>query len=149
MRKSLVAGAIFLLSGYIASAQDKPSGGVMIQGTPEQVKKAAVAMFARDGYSIASTSGPQVKISKPFSEEETAAYNTAHWTNEPMTNCQHVHTLVLSPSGEVVFVKVASEMTCHSDGKWYFRAGDEKESERMQSALDTLKARTEDGIRRR
>lgn len=49
MRKSLVAVAALLLSGYFGNAQDKPPIHIVIQAAPEQIKKAAMAMFARNG----------------------------------------------------------------------------------------------------
>ena len=99
MRKSLVSVVVLLISGYVGNAQDKPPIHVVIQAAPEQIKKAAMAMFARTGYSLDSDTATQLKISKAFSEEETAAYNTAHWTNQPVANCRLVHLFLLSPYG--------------------------------------------------
>jgi hypothetical protein len=50
MRKSLVSVAVLLLSGYFGNAQDKSPIHVVIQAAPEQIKKAAMAMLARNGY---------------------------------------------------------------------------------------------------
>lgn len=150
MRKSFIAATIILVSGYIGSAQDKPSARIVIQGAPEQIKKAALAEFALDGFTLDSQTASQVKISKPFSPEETAAYNTAHWTNEPTANCRHVHTLVLSPTDGAVAVTANSQMACHpSAGKWMLRASEEKESEWMQNSLNALKFSVEDAASRR
>lgn len=149
MRKSLVAAAIVLISGYIGSAQDKPSARVVIQGAPEQIKKVAVAMFARDGFSLDSQTASQLKISRPFSAEETAAYNTAHWTNEPVSNCRHVRTLVLSPNDGAVAVTADNQMACRpTAGKWMVRTGDGKENESIQDSLIALKSRIEDRVDR-
>jgi malonyl CoA-acyl carrier protein transacylase len=151
MNKSLVAAAILLLSCCIGRAQDKPSAHVVIAGTPEQIKKAALNMFARDGFTLESDAAAQLRVSKPFSAEEMATYNTAHWTNQPMANCRHVQVLSLSPTDGVVTVGVATEIACNpSAGKWiHLRTGDEKESEWMQNSLDTLKARVEENTKRR
>jgi hypothetical protein len=70
MRKSLVAVAVLLLSGCIGSAQDKSPVRVVIQATPEQIKKAVMTMFARNGYSLNSDTALLLKISKPFNDEE-------------------------------------------------------------------------------
>jgi len=151
MRKSLVVAALVLASCCIGRSQDKPADHVVIQGSPEQIKKAAVVIFARDGFSLESKTASQLKMSKPLSAEETAAYNTAHWTNEPVANCRHVHILSWSPSDGAVAVAVESEMACNpSAGKsLYFRTSHEKESEWMQSTLDALKASVEEANRRR
>jgi hypothetical protein len=145
MWKSLLVATILLLSGGIASAQDKPSARIVIQGSPTQIKKQAVAMFARGGFSLDSETASQVKISKPFSEEETAAYNTAHWTNEPVANCRHLYIFSLAPADEAVTVTVENQMVCTTNSKWMFlRIADEKENEQMQSSLNTLKAKIEE-----
>src|SRR5260370_21426601 len=89
MRKSLVSVAVLLLSGYFGNAQDTSPIHVAIQAAPEQIKNAPMAMFARNGYSLKSNTRTPLKISKPFSEEGTALYNTAHWLNQPVQNCRH------------------------------------------------------------
>jgi hypothetical protein len=83
MRKSLVAAAVLLLSSSVGNAQQKQPVHVVIHAAPQQIKKAALAMFARNGYSLDSETASQLKISKPVSSEETDAYNTAHWTTPP------------------------------------------------------------------
>jgi hypothetical protein len=83
MRRSLVA-AVLLLSSSLGNAQEKQPVHVVIQAAPEQIKKAALAMFVRNGYSLDSDTASQLKISKPFTTEETDAYNTAHWTIPPV-----------------------------------------------------------------
>jgi hypothetical protein len=150
VRKALLVAGTLLVSGVIGSAQDKPSARVGIQGGPEQIGKAAIAVFVRDGFTVESQTASEVRISKPFSAEETAAYNTAHWTNEPVANCRHLKILSLSPTDGMITVTGASEMACNlSDGKrLFFRSDDEKESGRMQSSLEALKARVEESIRR-
>lgn len=126
MRKSLVSVAALLLSGYFGNAQDKPPIHVVVQAAPEQIKKAAMTIFARNGYSLDSDTSNQLKISKAFSEEETAAYNTAHWTNQPVANCRHVQAFLLSPADEGTGVTMTIEMVCHTDGIWLIRRDDDQ-----------------------
>jgi hypothetical protein len=117
---------------------------VVIQAAPEQIKKAALAMFARNGYSLDSETASQLKISKPFSNEETNAYNTAHWTNPPVANCRRVNTFLLSPEDHVISVSMVSETVCHYDGWWkIFRSEDEKDIQSMQDTLAGLKTKIE------
>jgi hypothetical protein len=151
MKRSLLASATLLLSCCMGIAQGKESARVVIAGAPEQIKRAAVAMFARNGFSRDFETAAEVRISKPSSAEEMAAFNTAHWTNEPMANCRHVQIFSLSPTDGMVTVSVASEMACHpSDGWWmHLRTGDEKENEWVQNTLDALKARVEQSAKRR
>ncbi|PYT86024.1 MAG: hypothetical protein DMG36_26755 [Acidobacteria bacterium] len=150
MRKSLVSVAVLLLSGYFGNAQDKSPIHVAIQAAPEQIKKAAMAMFARNGYSLDSDTPTQLKISKPFSEEETAAYNTAHWTNQPVANCRHVQAFLLSPADEETSVTMTTGMVCHTDRLWLIRRDDDrKEIQLAQSILADLKVRIEETNKRR
>jgi len=150
MRKSLVSVAVLLLSGYFGNAQDKSPIHVAIQAAPEQIKKAAMAMFARNGYSLDSDTTTQLKVSKPFSEEETAAYNTAHWTNQPVANCRHVQAFLLSPADEETSVTMTTGMVCHTDGLWLIRRDDDrKEIQLAQSILADLKVRIEETNKRR
>src|SRR5260370_8121850 len=78
MRKSLVSVAVLLLSGYFGNAQDKSPIHVAIQAAPEQIKKAAMPMFARNGYSLDSATPTQLKISNHFTQQNTPPYNTTH-----------------------------------------------------------------------
>lgn len=150
MRKSLISVAVLLLSGCFGNAQDKSAIHVVIQAAPEQIKKAAMAMFARSGYSLDSNTTTQLKIFKPFTEEETAAYNTAHWTNEPVANCRHVQTLLLSPADEGSSVMMTTRMVCHTDEMWLIRGDDDqKETQWAQRILADLKARIEETNKRR
>jgi len=151
MRKSLVSVAVLLLSGYFGRAQDKSPIHVVIQAAPKQIKKATMAMFARNGYSLDSDTTAQLKISKPFSEEETAAYNTAHWTNQPVANCRHVQTFLLSRADEGTNVAMVAEMVCHNDGRmWLFRSdGDQRETQWAQNTLADLKVKIEEINKRR
>jgi hypothetical protein len=143
MRRSLVA-AVLLLSSSIGNAQEKQPVRVVIQAAPEQIKKAALAMFVRNGYSLDSDTASQLKISKPFTTEETDAYNTAHWTNPPIANCRGVRTFLLSPADHAISVAMLSETVCHSDGGWrILRSDDKKEIQWMQDTLAGLKAKTE------
>ena len=149
MRKSLISVAVLLLSSYFGNAQDKPPIHVVIQVAPEQIKKAAVAVLARSGYSLDSDTTTQLKISKPFSEEETAAYSTAHWTNQPVANCQHVQTFLLSRADEGTSVTMTKEKVCHTDGMWLIRRDDDqKEIQWAQSILADLKVKIEEPNRR-
>lgn len=150
MRRSLVAAAVLLLSSSVGNAQEKQPVHVVIQAAPEQIKKAAMAMFARTGYSLDSDTATQIKISKPFSEEETAVYNTAHWTNQPVANCRHVQAFLLSPANEGTSVTMTTGMVCHSDGMWLIRRDDDqKEIQWAQNILDGLKAKIEETNKRR
>ncbi len=144
MRRSLVAASVLLVSSSVGNAQEKQPVHVVIQAAPEQFKKAALAMFARTSYSLDSQTPSQFKISQPFSSEETDAYNTANWTNPPVSNCRHVQTFLLSPADHATGVTMVSEMVCHRDGTWLiFRNPNEKEIQRMQNTLADLKTRTE------
>jgi len=139
-----------LLCGFIGAAQEKPPVQVVIQAAPEQIKKATLAMFVRTGYSLDSETASQLKISQPFSTEETDAYNTAHWTNPPVSNCRHVQTFLLSPAHHATAVAMVSEMVCHRDGTWLiFRNPNEKEIQSMQNTLVKLKAKTEEADKSR
>jgi len=115
MKKSLAATAVLLLSAFIGSAQDKSAIQVTIGAPPEQIKKAVMTMFTRRVYSIDSETPAQLQISKSFSYKETAAYNTAHWTNQPVANCRHVHTFLTSPADGSTNVTMSTEMVCYYD----------------------------------
>src|SRR5882724_1328102 len=144
MRRSLEAAAVVLLSSCVGNAQEKQPVHVVIQAAPQQIKKAALAMFARNGYSLDSETPSQLKISKPFSNEETNAHNTAHWTNPPVANCRRVNTFLLSPEDHAISVSMVSETVCHSDGGWkFFRSDVEKDIQSMQDTLAGLKAKLE------
>lgn len=144
MRRSLVAVAVLLLSSSVGNAQEKQPVHVVIQAAPEQIKKAALAMFARTGYSSDSETASQLKISKPFSNEEKNAYNTAHWTNPPVANCRRVNTFLLSPEDHAIIVSMVTETVCHSGGGLrIFRSRDEKDIQWMQDTLAGLKAKIE------
>src|SRR5437667_11749426 len=97
MRRSLVAAAVLLLSSAVGYGQEKQPVHVVVPAAPELIKKAALVMFARRGYSRDSETASQLKISKPFSNADTDAYNTTHWTNCPLANCPPVNRLLLSP----------------------------------------------------
>jgi len=144
MRKSLVAIAVVLLSGSIGSGQDKRPIHVVIHAAPTQIKKAALAMFEPNGYRLDSDTSSQLKISKPFTGEETAAYNTAHWTSQPLANCRHVNTFSLSPTDDSVDVALERFMECRSDGFFRIaRIGDEKQKDSVQGTLTVLKTKAE------
>jgi hypothetical protein len=102
-------------------------------------------MFVRTGSSLDSETASQLKISQPFSTEETDAYNTAHWTTPPVSNCRNVQTFLLSPVDHATGVAMVSEMVCHRDGTWLiFRNPNEKEIQPMQNTLVKLEAKTEE-----
>jgi hypothetical protein len=146
MRRSLIV-AVLLLSGFLGNAQELR---VVIRTAPEPIKKAALAMFVRHGYSIDSDTQSQLKLSKPFSEDETAAYNTAHWTNQPVANCRHVHTFLLSPTDAATSVTMATEMVCHYNGLWMIRRdANETDIQFIHSTLADLRARIEETNQRR
>jgi hypothetical protein len=150
MRKSFVAAGAFLLWGLVGDAQEKPTVHLVIQAAPEQIKKAALAMFVRTGYSLDSDTTSELKISKPFTTEETDSYNTAHWTNPPVANCRRVHAFLLSPADHAVSVTMVSETVCHTDGLWLIRRDpNEKEIQFMQNTLADLKAKIEEMNQRR
>lgn len=81
MDKQLVAVGVLLVSGLVGSAQEKPPVHIVIQASSGQIKKAAMAMFARKGYTVDSDVALRVKISKPFRGDETVAYSTATVVN--------------------------------------------------------------------
>ena len=124
----LFLSSLFFVVGGDAQTDrtEKPALSVMIQATSEQIKKAAMVMLARNWYTVDSDTSTQLKISKPFGDDETAAYNTAHWTSEPVANCRHVQTFLLSPKDEGTSVTLTTEMVCHTDGMWLIRRDDDK-----------------------
>jgi hypothetical protein len=149
MRRSLMAMSAVLLSGVIGGANETPPiVQEVIHATSVRVKKAALEMFVPDGYTIDSETAPQLKISQPFSSEETNAYNTAHWTNPPVANCRHVRSFLLSPVDHAINVTMAWETVCHTDGSWLIRrTTNEKEIQTMQTTLANLKAKTEEAAK--
>src|SRR5260370_33667251 len=54
MRKSLVSVGVVLLSGYFGNAQDKSPIHVGSEAASEEIKKSAMGIFARHGYSAGS-----------------------------------------------------------------------------------------------
>jgi hypothetical protein len=157
MRRSLVAAVALLISGFVGNAQEKASAHITIQAAPEQIKRAALAMFVRNGYSLDSDTWlpggllhnetSPLKISRPFSSEETSAYNTANWTNPPVANCRHVQAFLLSPANQATDVTMVSETVCHTDGQWLIRS-DERQTPCTQTTLAELKAKIEEGNQR-
>jgi len=145
MRKSLVAMAALLLSVVIGGAQVRPLvAQAGIQAAPERIKKAALAMFEPQGYSIDLDTAAELKISRVLSSEEIISYNTAHWTNPPVANCRRVHTFILSPADQAISVTMLWDTACHADGWWKtWRNPNEKDIQWMQTALADLKARIE------
>ena len=118
MHRSLMAmAAAVLLSGVIGGANEKPPVVQdMIHATPGKIKKAALAMLVRDGYTVAYDTASQLKISRQWSSEETIRFNTDHWTNAPVSNCQHVLTLILLPVDQAISVTMHRDTVCHADG---------------------------------
>jgi hypothetical protein len=145
MQKSLAATAVLLLSACIGSAQDKSGIHVTIGAPPERIKKAALTMFRRSVYSIDSETPTQLKISKRFSDEETATYNTAHWTNQPVANCRHVLAFLMSPAEHSTNVTMTKEMVCYYDKQRMIRRnGGEQDNPFILSTLAGLKTRIEE-----
>ena len=147
MRRSLIAMAAVLLSGVIGGANEKPPVVQdVIHATPEKIKKAALAMLVPDGYTVAYYTASQLKISRQWSSEETIRFNTDHWTNAPVSNCQHVLTLILLPVDldEAISVTMRLGSTCHADGGWrIWTSENEKDVQWMQNTLADLKAKIE------
>jgi hypothetical protein len=161
MRRSLVGMAAVLLSAVIGAAREKPPViQEVIHATPEKIKKAAVSMFAPDGYAIDSDKtalamfaqayridshkASVLRISRPWSDEETSNFNTEHWTNKPVSNCQRVLTLILLPADQAINVTMSLGTECHADGSWLIRIEDnEKDIQWMQTTLANLKAKIE------
>ena len=119
MRRSLVAMAAVLLSCVIGGAKEKPPViEEIIHATPGKIKKAALAMLVLDGYTVAYDTASQLKILRQWSSEETIRFNTDHWTNGPVSNCQHVLTLILLPVpvDQAINVTMHWDTVCHADG---------------------------------
>src|SRR6267154_1527540 len=137
MRRSLVALSAVLLSGVIGGANEKPPViQEVIHATPEKIKKAALAMFVPDGYTIDSDTASQLKISRPLSSEEISSYNTAHWTSSPVANCRRVHTFILLPGDQTISVTMHWDTACHADGWWkIWSNSNEKDIQWMQTTL--------------
>jgi hypothetical protein len=145
MRRSLVAMAALLLSVVIGGAQEKlPAVQAMIQAAPEKIKKAALAMFVPQGYSIDSDRASQLKISRPWSSEEISSYNADHWTLQPVSNCRDVHTFILLPEDHAINVTMRWDSVCNVDGGWkIWNSDNEKDIKLMQGTLADLKAKIE------
>ena len=108
-----------------------------------------MVVLARNGYTVDSDTTTQLKISKPFGDDETAAYNTAHWTSQPVANCRHVPTFLLSPADEGTSVTMTTGMVCHTHGMCLIRRDDDKkEIQWAQSILADLKAKIEETNKR-
>src|SRR5436309_2380720 len=136
MRRPLIATVVVLLSGIIGGANEKrPIVQEVIHATPEKIKKAALAMFVPDGYSIDSGTASQLKISRQLSSEEIISYNTDHWTNPPVSNCRHVTTLIMLPGDQATSVTMHLATACHADGGWKIWTNDsEKDVRWVQTA---------------
>jgi hypothetical protein len=150
-----------LFSGVIGAANEKPPVvQEVIHAPPKNIKKAAIAMFVPDGYTIDSDKTAPVvfasayrigsdkasvlRISRQWSGEETSSFNTEHWTNKPVSNCRRVLTFILLPGEQVINVTMRLGAECHADGSWLIRMGDnEKDGQWMQTTLANLKAKIE------
>jgi|HubBroStandDraft_6_1064221.scaffolds.fasta_scaffold1371353_1 hypothetical protein len=168
MRKSLIGMAAVLFSGVMSAANDKtPAVQEVIHTAPENIKKAALSMFVSDGYTIDtdntallarfvsqaykidSNKTSVLRISRPWSSEETSNFNTEHWTNKPVSNCRHVLALILSPEDQATNVTMRLGTECHADGSWLLMIGDdEKDVQWMQTTLANLKAKIEGAYQR-
>ena len=144
MRRSVLAMAALLFSGVIGAQEKPPVVQAVIQAAPEKIKKAALAMFVPQGYSIDSNTASQLKISRPWSSEETSSYNTDHWTIQPVSNCRNVRTLILLPGDHAISVTMHWDTVCNVDGGWKIWTRDkEKDIQWMQTTLAKLKAKIE------
>ena len=145
MCRSLIAMTAVLLSAVIGGANEKPSVVQdVIHATPDKIKKAALAMFVPDGYTVDSDTASQLKIARPLSSEEVARYNTENWTNPPVANCRRVHTLILLPGDQAINVTMRWDTVCHADGGWKIWSNpNEKDLQWMQTTLANLKAKIE------
>ena len=150
MRRSLVSMAAVLLSGVIGGGNEKPPVVQdVIHATPEKIKKAALAMLVPDSYRVAYYTASQLKISRQWSSEETIRFNTDHWTNAPVSNCQHVLTLILLPGDQAISVTMRLGNTCHADGGWrIWTSENERDVQWMQNTLADLKAKIEGADKR-
>jgi len=52
LRTSFTTVALLLLPACFGNAEDKSPTHLVIPATPEQIKKGAMTMFARNGYSL-------------------------------------------------------------------------------------------------
>jgi hypothetical protein len=161
MRRSLVGMAAVLLSSVIGAANEKPPVvQEVIHATPEKIKKAAVSMFAPDGYAIDSDKtalamfaqayridsdkASVLRISREWSSEETSSFNTEHWTDKPVSNCRRVLTFILLPGDQAISLTMRLGTECHADRSWLIRMGDnEKNIQWMQTSLANLKTKIE------
>jgi len=144
MRRLLLVMATLLLSVVIGEAEEKSLVQAMVQAAPEKIKKAALAMFVPQGYSIDLDTASQLKVSRTWSSEETNTYNTDHWTLQPVSNCRNVRTLVLLPGDHATSVTMHWDSVCHVDGGWkIWHRDDEKDVKVMQSTLADLKDKIE------
>ena len=145
MHRSLMATAAVLIFGVIGGANEKPPVVQdVIHATPEKIKKAALAMLVPDGYTVAYYTARQLKISRQWSSEETIRFNTDRWTKGPVSNCQHVLTLILLPVDQAINVTMHWDTVCHADGGWKIWTRDnEKDVQWMQTTLAHLKAKIE------
>jgi hypothetical protein len=106
--------------------------------------KTALIRFVSQAYKIDSDKAEVLRISRPWSSEETSNFNTEHWTNKPVSNCRHVLALILSPGDDATNVTIRSGTECHADGSWtVLISDDEKDVRWMQTTLANLKAKTE------
>ncbi len=147
MHRSLMAMAAVLLSCVIGGTNERPPVVQdMIHATPGKIRKVALAMLVPDGYTVAYDTASQLRISRQWSSEETIRFNTDHWTNGPVSNCQHVLTLILLPMpvDQAINVTMHWDTVCHADGGWKIWTRDnEKDVQWMQTTLAHLKAKIE------
>ena len=148
--RPLMAMTAVLLSGVIGGANEKPPVVQdVIHATPAKIKKAALAMLVPDGYTVAYYTASQLRISRQWGSEETIRFNTDHWTNAPVSNCQHVLTVILLPVDQAINVTMRWDTVCHADGGWKTWTGDsEKDVQWMQNTLADLKAKIEGADKR-
>jgi hypothetical protein len=111
---------------------------IVIEAAPEQIKKEALAILEAEGYSVDSETASELKISKPYTQRETARFT------EPGIACRHVASVVLSPADRGTAVTMSSETVCHRDRSG-MRSPDRgaRDVEAIQNTLQQLKEKVE------
>lgn len=111
---------------------------VSIDAAQDEIRKEALAILAAAGYSIDAESASELKISKPYTQEEMARFTQSGIV------CQHVATVNFSPKARATDVTMNSETACHRDSAG-FRSADHRAQDvkAMQNTLQELKDRVE------
>jgi hypothetical protein len=151
MRRSFVALATVFLTCAISGASEKPPVVQdVIHATQEKIKKAARSMFVPEGFTIDSETLSQLEVSRPVSSEEMARYNTENWTNQSVSNCRRMLTLIMSPENQATNVTIRLGTVCHTNGYGAFfkmwgtlSREKEKDVQWMNSILANLKGKAD------